>query len=231
VHRRLVIPDLPGNGGSAPMPVRHTVDALAASLEEMLQVLEIEEFDLAGLCLGASVASALAGRCGDRIGRMVLHTPLIAPELVRRLYRNQVRLLTVRPLWRCVVALSRNRTVSNLYKKYVIAEGDVDARTAEANFANQLRADPWAAREWLRDGIRHGDAEALFSRAGHTLVIVGAHDQVVHVEGLRRLLAERPNISLFVDEEQGHGWNHAAVQRQLAVMMRFFDDSERLRSA
>jgi pimeloyl-ACP methyl ester carboxylesterase len=108
----------------------------------------------------------------------------------------------------------------------VIAEGDVDARTAQANFANQLRADPSAAREWLRDGVRHGDLGALLERTGRTLVIVAAHDHVVHVEELQQLIAERPNITLFVDEEQGHGWNHAAVQRQLAVMLDFFDDSE-----
>jgi len=155
----------------------------------------------------------------------VLHTPLIAPNLVRRYYRDQVRVLTFPPLWRGVVALSRNRTVSNLYKRFIIAEGDVDARTAQANFANQLRADPAAAREWLQDGVRHGDLGALLERTGRTLVIVAAHDNVVHVDELQQLIAQRPNISLFVDAEQGHGWNHAAVQRQLALMLDFFDDS------
>ncbi len=221
-HRQLIIPDLPGNGGSPPMPVRHTVDSLAASLEELLARLGIVQFDVAGLCLGASVASALARRCGERIDRLVLHTPLITPALIRRLYRDQIRVLTIPPLWRGVVALSRNRTVSNLYKRYVIAEGDVDARTAQANFANQLRADPSAAREWLRDGVRNGDLGALLERKGPTLVIVAAHDQVVHVDELQRLIAARPNIRLFVDREQGHGWNHAAVQRQLGVMLDFF---------
>ena len=224
-HRRLIVPDLPGNGGSPPMATSHTVEAMAASLDELLDGLGIAEFDVAGLCLGASVASALARRCGDRIDRMVLHTPLIAANLVRRRYRDQVRVLTYPPLWRGVVALSRNRMVSNLYKRFVIVEGDVDARTAEANFANQVRADPAAAREWLRDGIRNGDLGALLERTGPTLVIVAAHDHVVHVEELRRLIATRPNISLFVDGEQGHGWNQAAVKRQLGVMVDFFAES------
>jgi len=221
-HRRLIIPDLPGNGGSPAMASRHTVDSMAASLEELLGRLGVVELDVAGLCLGASVASALARRCGERIDRLVLHTPLIAPGLIRRRYRGQVRVLTTRPLWGGVVALSRNRRVSDLYKRYVIAEGDVDTRTAEANFANQLRADPAAAREWLRDGVQNGDLGALLERTGPTLVIVAAHDQVVHVDELRRLIAARPNISLYVDDEQGHGWNQAAVERQLEVMLNFF---------
>jgi pimeloyl-ACP methyl ester carboxylesterase len=226
-HRRLIIPDLPGNGGSPPMAERHTVERMAASLEELLARLGIVELDVAGLCLGASVASALARRCGARIERLVLHTPLIAPRLVRRRYRDQVRVLTTRPLWGGVVALSRNRRVSNLYKRYVIVEGSVDTKTAEANFANQLRADPAAAREWLRDGIKHGDLGALFERTSPTLVIVAANDHVVEVEELRRLIAEHPNIRLYVDQEQGHGWNQAAVERQLDVMLDFFaPDSE-----
>src|SRR5437867_2565559 len=48
-HRKLIIPDLPGNGGSPPMATAHTVEALAASLDELLDGLGIVEFDVAGL--------------------------------------------------------------------------------------------------------------------------------------------------------------------------------------
>jgi pimeloyl-ACP methyl ester carboxylesterase len=222
LHRRLIIPDLPGSGLTPPLPGRHTVDALAASMEELLERLDVHEFDLAGLCLGAAVATALAKRCGERVGRLVLHTPLVDPVLIRRLYREQIRVLTCPPLWRGVVALSRRRTVSDLYKRFIVAEGDVDAATADVNFINQCRADPAAAREWLRDGMRNGDATLLIDRELPTLVIVAAHDQVVDVVGLQRLVSTCPTVRLFVDEEQGHGWNHAAVQRQLGVMMEFF---------
>ncbi|MBV8527840.1 MAG: alpha/beta fold hydrolase [Candidatus Dormibacteraeota bacterium] len=224
-HRRLIIPDLPGSGESPPLPGRHTADALAASLEAVLTQLDVTEFDLAGLCLGACVASALARRCGARVGRLVLHTPLIDPSLIRRRYRTQVRVLTVRPLWHGVVALSRSRTVSDLYKRFVIEEGDVDHETSEVNFANQRRADSAAAREWLRDGMKSRDLAFLRSRSAPTLVIVAARDQVIDVDGLRRLLAGCPNASLFVDEEQGHGWNQAAVRRQLDIMLDFFSGS------
>ncbi len=220
--RQLIIPDLPGNGGSPRLAAAHTVERLAEAMEGLLDALGVDQFDVAGLCLGASVASALARRCSHRVGSLVLHTPLIAPSLIRRRYREQIRVLTTPALWRGVVALSRNRTVSNLYKRFVIAEGDVDVRTSEANFANQLRADPAAAREWLRDGVQHGDLATLLLRDGPTLVIVAAQDQVVDVADLQRLVAMRPHITLFVDAQQGHGWNHAAVQRQLGVMLDFF---------
>ena len=221
-HRRLIIPDLPGSGQSPPLRERHTAEALAESLEALLTELGVAEFDLAGLCLGACVASALARRCGARVGRLVLHTPLVDPSLIRRRYRAQVRVLTITPLWQGVVALSRSRTVSGLYKRFVIEEGDVDHATAEVNFANQCRADSSAAREWLLDGMRSRDLAFLRGRSDPTLVIVAAHDQVIDVDGLRKLLAACPNASLFVDQEQGHGWNQAAVQRQLGIMVDFF---------
>jgi pimeloyl-ACP methyl ester carboxylesterase len=224
-QRRLIIPDLPGNGDSPPLPRRHTVAAMAAAVAAMLTRLGVDEFDVAGLCLGASVACALVDRCGDRVERLVLHTPLLAPALVRRRYLEQVRALTVPPLWQAVVALSRNRAVSDLYKRYVIAEGDVDQQTSQANFDNQRRADPTAAREWLRDGIRYDGLAALLERPQRTLVIVAAQDRVVDAQRLRRLLGGQTRIRVFVDTEQGHGWNSAAVDRQLGVIQAFLTDS------
>lgn len=221
-YRRLIIPDLPGNGESSPLAGRHTVEAMASALESLLNRLDIDEFDVAGLCLGASVACALVERCGERVNRVVLHTPLLAPALVRRFYREQVRVLTLPPLWQAVIALSRNRMVSDLYKRYVIVEGDVDRQTAQANFDNQRRAHPRAAREWLRDGSGYEGLQALERRDGQTLVIVAEQDRIVDVQQLRRLIAGRPNIHLYVDGEQGHGWNSAAVHRQLGVMREFF---------
>lgn len=220
-ERRLIIPDLPGSGRSPRLPRRHTVDALAQSLELLLATLEIDEFDLAGLCLGASVASALAARCGTRVGRLMLHTPLVDPTLIRQRYRQQIRLLTLPPLWQGVVALSRNRTVSDLYKRFVIAEGDVDTETADINFDNQRCADSGAAREWLRDGMRHGDLDLLLTRSRPTLVIFAGRDQVLDVVRLQELLGTCSNVQVFIDSEQGHGWNHAAVRRQLAIMSDF----------
>ncbi len=220
-YRRLIIPDLPGNGKSPPLTGSHTVEAMASALESLLDRLDIAELDIAGLCLGASVACALASRCGERVHRLVLHTPLLTPALIRRFYREQVRILTMLPLWQAVVALSRNRLASDLYKRYVIAEGDVDGQTAQANFDNQRRGNPPAAREWLRDGSRYEGLQTLLHRDRQTLVIVGEQDRMVDVQRLRRLVVNRPNIRLFVDSEQGHGWNSAAVHRQLGVMREF----------
>jgi pimeloyl-ACP methyl ester carboxylesterase len=222
-QRTLIIPDLPGNGASPPLRGRHTSGAMADLLFDLLAELEIDRFDVGGLCLGASVACALAKRAGNRAERLVLHTPLLSPNLIRRRYREQVRLLSRRPLWDVVVWLSRQRRISDLYKRLVIVEGDVDRRTADVNYENQRRADPRAAREWLNDCLIRDDVDIVLARAEATLIIVARHDRLVDVDRLQGLIARLPDLHVFTDSDQGHGWNEAAVRRQLEVLRDFLE--------
>jgi pimeloyl-ACP methyl ester carboxylesterase len=221
-YRTLIIPDLPGNGASPPLRGRHSSGAMADLVYDLLTELDIDTFDVGGLCLGATVACALAKRAGGRAERLVLHTPLLSPDLMRRRYRDQVRLLSRRPMWDGVVWLSRQRWISDLYKRFVIVEGDVDDRTADINYENQRRADPRAAREWLNDCLRRDDVDVVAARADRTLIIVARHDRLVDVERLKGLIATLPDLNVFTDSDQGHGWNEAAVHRQLEVLKAFF---------
>jgi pimeloyl-ACP methyl ester carboxylesterase len=214
----LIAPDLPGNGQSTPLSERHTAEAMARAVWALLDHLGVREFDLAGLCLGASVACAMAADGDARIDHLILHTPLLGTRLIRPQYRWQVRILTCRPLWKGVIWLSRRRTVSDLYKRIAIEGGDVDPHTAEINFLNQRRADPRAAREWLADALKRQDLELVRSRRKPTMIIVPEHDRLVNVERLRQIVAPLPNVALHVDGQGGHGWSPDAVVRHLAVM-------------
>ena len=225
-YRTLIIPDLPGNGASPALRGRNSAGAMADVLFDLLTDLEIDKFDVGGLCLGATVACAVAKRAGDRAERLVLHTPLLSPDLMRRRYRDQVRVLGRRPLWDGVVWLSRQRWISDLYKRFVIVEGDVDDRTAAINYENQRRADPRAAREWLNDCLWRDDVDVVAARAERTLIIVAHHDRLVNVERLKELIATLPDLQVFTDTDQGHGWNEAAVHRQLEVLKDFFGNCE-----
>jgi hypothetical protein len=44
----------------------------------------------------------------------------------------------------------------------------------------------------------------------------------VDVDRLKVLIAKLPNLQVFTDNDQGHGWNEAAVHRQLEVLKAFF---------
>ena len=91
--RRLVIPDLPGFGKSTRLRGPHTAETLADAMAAVLDAEEIERFDLGGLCLGACIALAMLRRRGEFVDKLLLHTPLLEPELVLRHFHTQSRLL------------------------------------------------------------------------------------------------------------------------------------------
>ena len=222
-RRTLVIPDLPGFGSSEPLPSAHTAEAMADAVEPLIAELGMESFDLGGLCLGASPALVLAARHGARVGRLILHTPLLDPSLVRRRFHLQAGAMTAPGVFSGILWLSRRRVVSDLYKRLMVEGGDVDAAAADMNFRNQTRADPRATREWLRDGLRRRDLDVLAARSAPTLVLAAADDRIVDVAALRRLAARWPQVQLAVIEEAGHGWNQEFVRRQLDVLCAFLD--------
>ena len=221
--RSLVVPDLPGCGASPPRVGPHTAAALAAAVDPLLVELGLDgdrSFDLAGLCLGGGVACALLARRPGRVDRLVLHTPLLAPALVRRRFHAQVAVMTAPGVYPAISWLSRRRIVSDLYKRFLVEGDDVDAGAAEANFRNQLRADPRATREWLRDGLRRHDHTLVLGRDRPTLLIAAEGDRICDVEALRALVARAPDVELAIDRG-GHGWTAASVAWQTAVLRRF----------
>ena len=222
-RRTLVIPDLPGFGSSDPLRREHSAEAIADAMEPLLRDLGVDRFDLGGLCLGASPALVLAQRHSDRVDRLILHTPLLDPSLVRRRFHLQAGAMTAPGVFSGIVWLSRRRVVSDLYKRLMVEGDDVDAAAADMNFRNQTRADPRATREWLRDGLRRRDVDVLAARRQPTLILAAEDDRIVDVAALRALAQRLPRVQLAVIAEAGHGWTEEFVRRQLDVICAFLD--------
>lgn len=220
-RRTLIVPDLPGFGASEPVAGRHSCAALARSLQSLIGELGLETFDLGGLCLGAGVAFELLSRNPSRVDRLILHTPLLTPSVVRRGFHLQAALMTAPGLFDGVNWLARRRRVSDIYKRLLVEGGDVDRTAAEVNFRNQRRALPRAGREWLRDGLRRRDVDLLEAHHGETLVIVAQGDRILDQDELRPLVAAMPRVHLACVDEAGHGWNPTFVRRQLDLLDAF----------
>ncbi len=223
--RRLVIPDLPGCGASPPLAGEpHTTGRLAGAVAAVCRDLDIERFDLGGLCLGASVAMALLEQRPDAVDRLVLHTPLLSPALVRRRFHLQARGFTAPGIFPAISWLSHRRVVSDLYKRLLVEGDNVDTSAAQMNFRNQLRADPRALREWLRHGLRRDDVTMLRTLAKPALIIVAADDRIVDVPLLRATVAGMGRVALVEVADAGHGWTEGYVRRQLELITAFLLD-------
>ena len=223
--RTLVIPDLPGCGASAPLHnARHSAGRLAGAVDAVCRDAEVEQDDVAGLCLGVSVAMALLQQRPAAIRRMVLHTPLLAPALVRRRFHLQVRGFMAPGVFPAITWLSRRRVVSDLYKRLLVEGDNVDTSAAEMNFRNQLRAEPRAIREWLLDGLARDDLALLRNSRRQALIIVASNDRIVDVPLLRRTVADLDTVRLVEVKDAGHGWTESYVRRQLELITAFLGD-------
>lgn len=226
-RRSLIIPDLPGFGSSAPLPGPHTSRALAAEVLALLDQLQLARYEVGGLCLGAAVALEVLAMAPERVARMILHTPLLDPSTIARTFRVQVRLGTVPGAFEMISFLGRRRVLADFYRR-VAVEGDavVDRRSADVNFANQLRADPRAAREWLRDGVGADFRPLLDGWRGPVAVLVAADDRLVELDRLAAYCAQRPATEISVIASAGHGWDAELIRRQLDVLERFLGGGE-----
>jgi pimeloyl-ACP methyl ester carboxylesterase len=220
-HRRVLIPDLPGCGETAAGNPPFTVASHAEFLHAFAQRLGLGEHDVGGICLGATVALEYASRFTERIARLVLHTPIYAPQTLRAAFKAQVAAFTAGPVFWLVDRLRRNRAVSDLYKRFLVEGPGVDAYDAQVNFDNQQRADARAARQWLRDGITRDYREFLKGWRKPALVVVAADDRTVDVAAIRKLTDLMPQAEIRVIPSAGHGWTPSLIAAQVEAISTF----------
>ena len=220
-HRRILIPDLPGCGETSSGQPPTTVAAHASFLQGFVERLGIGTHDVGGICLGATVALEYASRAGDRVSRLVLHTPIYSPTTLRPAFKRQVSVLTWGPVFASVDRLRRNRLVSDLYKRFLVEGPGVDPYDAQVNFDNQLRADGRAAREWLRDGITRDYRSFLNGWRKPALIVVAEDDKTVDVNAIRGLDALMPQAEIRVIPAAGHGWTPALIAAQVEAISAF----------
>jgi pimeloyl-ACP methyl ester carboxylesterase len=90
-HRRTIIFDYPGVGGSDPGEDAFTTADLADGLAALLDVLQVETADVLGVFMGGMVAQELALRHPQRVRRLVLVGTYARPDAKRRMLLTQWR--------------------------------------------------------------------------------------------------------------------------------------------
>jgi pimeloyl-ACP methyl ester carboxylesterase len=220
-RRKMIIPDLPGFGETPALAGEHSIAALAAFLEAFASAIELEMFDLGGLCLGGTVALELARRDPQRMRQLVLHTPIYSRDALSTSFRLQTALATNRVVFSAASSLARNRRVSDLYKRYFVEGPNVDQFDARVNFVNQVRASPRAAREWLSDALRQDYQAWLLTWEQPVLMVVAEDDSILDMAAMQRLTEQMQTAEVVIVPEAGHGWTDALVRAQAAAISGF----------
>jgi len=219
--RRMIMPDLPGFGETAALEGPHSIAAMAGFLEDFAVAVGLELFDLGGLCLGATVALELARKDPERVRQLVLHTPIYSRRAVSRSFRAQAGFFLNPMVYGIAVPFARNRLVSDVYKRFFVEGAGVDAFDAGVNFENQRRANPRAAREWLRDALDQDYEGWLKSWEQPVLMVVAADDRLLDHDAMQRLTEAMQTAEVVMVPDAGHGWTEALVRAQGAAISGF----------
>jgi pimeloyl-ACP methyl ester carboxylesterase len=188
---RVIVPDLPGFGATAPPPVAWGVDEYAAWVLALLDRLGVEQVHVVGHSNGGRVAIALAAAHPERIGRLVLtdsagirpHHGLGWHWRVRtfKLLRAAARSRLLPPAVRAAAAARAERRGSTDYRE---ASGTV--RSSMVKLVN-------------------ADLRPLLGRLrAPTLLIWGERDEETPLRDGRLMESMIPDAGLVVFEGSGH---------------------------
>jgi pimeloyl-ACP methyl ester carboxylesterase len=191
---RLIIPDLPGHGGSAPASGMHVSD-FAASIDGLTGLLGLSQITLIGHSMGAMTAIEFAARRRDDISALVLLSASLIP-----------RFDSESPLSRGIHALTDPINPSGQF----LGDWYSCSRPVDADFLSKMKADAAAmpAAIW-RDILKGFDETDLRHSAAQVtapvVCIGGSLDPLFdgsHREALSRAFQSVRSITL-----QGYGHN------------------------
>ncbi|MEV6192410.1 alpha/beta hydrolase [Streptomyces sp. NPDC051920] len=214
-HRRLIMADPRGTGGSAipADPASYRCDRLVDDVEALREHLGLDRMDLLAHSAGTNLAVLYAQRHPERVGRLALITPSvfalgieIAPEV-----RRATALLRKDEAWfpEAFAAL----------EAIVAGKGDADAFRAIAPFWYGRWDEAARAHREAEDAHRNHEAAARFSDgafapdatraalaglASPVLVLAGELDLNSPAPAMAEVAALFPHAELIVQEGAGH---------------------------
>jgi pimeloyl-ACP methyl ester carboxylesterase len=226
-HFRVLVPDLPGCAGVAPLGSRHTAHAYARWALELLAARGLDRVAVGGLCSGTAIALALVDIAPERVAALLLHTPFVRPELIRPLIRAQLALL-VSPAGALWGPVRRSTTLSMLHRRLFAEAAQVDPEHLARDQADLVLADPRAGRELARDLLTIDRTATIRGWKGPLGVILADEDAFVDTPRTVVALSAAAPQAIVERFPGGHGWTPAYREHQHAALSRL---APRLRAA
>jgi pimeloyl-ACP methyl ester carboxylesterase len=209
---RVVVPDLPGFGASAPMADRHDVDGYARWLAAFLDAVRTPE---GTVLLGHSFGSVLAAAAvahGAPVRTLVLVNPITAPSSnrVRRAATGLAVLAhraAARLPERAGNSVLRNRALTELMSTSLMTTEDPELRRWIRCEHRRHFGSFTSPRVLLEafEAASHGHVDAFAPRIGvPTTLVAGGRDPLAPVRDQRVLAARFPDARLAVIPGTGH---------------------------
>ncbi|HVQ76931.1 MAG TPA: alpha/beta fold hydrolase [Candidatus Binatia bacterium] len=246
-HARVLAPDFPGFGRTAPAGRPSTALSQRETLDRLLEAVVGGPAILVGNSMGGLVAMMEAVASPSRVAGLVLLAPAqprpsghrVDPVVLTTFLAYSIPGVGEWFLRRAAARLGPQGTVREMLRLVCVDPSRVppDVRAAhEALAAERLAAMPWghaalieAARSLLHALRRRARyAEMVRAIAAPTAVIHGQLDRLVPVAASRALVGLRPDFSLEIFEGIGHVPQLEAPDRVVASLLRWVGGPGRL---
>jgi pimeloyl-ACP methyl ester carboxylesterase len=196
-ERRVIAPDLPGNGLSAKMAT-HTLQSYASFVIAFLNALNLEQVDLLGHSMGGQIGVAAVALDPVRFRKLILVDSAGLPELIRRPWLAPIKMLGDSSNWQF-------RYYPTMLKIVVRAK---------------------TPREGLHI-LRTGSiAQMLATLNLPTLIIWGSRDRVVPLEHGSYMAQQIPNARLAIIRGAGHMPFYEKPRQCNAIVLQFLKSGE-----
>ncbi len=205
-HFRCISVDLPGSGESDKPPGPYSTETYADQLAGFLGAIGIERAHVAGVSLGAAVATHLAARHPERVRSLSLHSAWD---------RTDAYLRTVVELWRALAGALP--TVADVVIQGIFPlcftpemyDERPDYAQALADFVRGRPPQPVEAFMWQSDAVLAHDASSALEKVqAPTLVTFGAHDLATSTRFADPLTSGIADTELVVFDHLSHGALH-----------------------
>jgi pimeloyl-ACP methyl ester carboxylesterase len=212
---RIILPDLPGCGGSDPMqpPHKHDIDGHVQWLEHFISEtgLSDKRIVLASIATSAPILIRYAAQHPAQVAGQVMHLPFLGkPAISSKSHRPVVAYgLLLGPLRNLV---DRLRQSTYLMHRLILHKPPEAIPTlAERDISHKQHADLRAAAELLHDLMLTDARTELSLIKSPTLILASEHDFSAPVPMLERIVRGHPERRLYVYRGGVHSWNEEFI--------------------
>ena len=190
---RCVAVDMRGFGDSEATPVGYSVDDMADDIDDLLRVLNIQNFALIGHSMTSKIALALAARQPPGLQRLILLSP--SPPVPEPISDDDRQAL--------LAAYGQRSSAEETFKKITVAPLSNAAK--EQIITDNLRSSKSAWDAWLTEGSLEDISDRMSAINVPVYIVVGSEDKNLSPDVHRRLvLPFLKNATLEIINGAGH---------------------------
>jgi pimeloyl-ACP methyl ester carboxylesterase len=190
--------------GLEPLKAPYTLDDMARDAIGLMDALEIESAHVVGASMGGMIAQIMAIQYPERVRTL---TSIMSTTGERGLPPPKPEVwaaMTAPPPLTVEAYIEANVRMAELLRGYPDATEEADARARASRAAARGLNPPGGVRQMAAVGASDSRKEALRQVKAPTLVIHGADDPLVSVEGGKATASAVPGAKLMLLDRMGH---------------------------